>query len=663
MVDVWSSAAVKVPRIMPLHSTVSYPIDEIPFSSMSADFTSNFINNPTTYESPILTEMIKLNRILLQVIDFNRRCVSEHLDGEALESGVKSLSRELSIWLESLPHHMRDTPENFKWFADRGFGRMFAALYLGYYHYGQLLNYQFLGADSISTSTLYAADSRMVLCRYNNIIAATIITGAAAINNGLAVTPPMGWNNWNAFGCDVSEDLLYTTSDQILSLGLRDLGYDHVVLDDCWQDVNGRDKNGKLQPELSKFPNGLKSISDHLHSQGLRYGMYSSAGEMTCARFSGSLDHEIDDANSFAEWGVDMLKYDSCYHMGRIGTPQISFNRFKVMSDALKATGRNILLNLCNWGEDSVHTWGMSISNSWRITGDIYDSFTRPDDLCGCNTMSPGDPSCIAPGTHCSVLFILNKVAPFADRSIPGGWSDLDMLEVGQGGMTDEEYKAHFALWAALKSPLFLGNDLRSMPASALTIINNPAIIALSQDPHGRSVTRVRKDTKVAKDQYGEGETHVWAGYLHNGDQAVILLNAAAEDLDMEISLSEIFTPFGPHGSAPHVNYDWAVHDLWANRMPEETAEKLLAATSDADRAAILKKANWYNATETSYEQGLREGDARLFGDKVGVVKAGGNLKASVKSHAAKVFRLRRIGKEGEKFKGKSIDRVAKDEL
>jgi hypothetical protein len=160
MVDVWSSAAVKAPRIMPLQSSVSYPIDEIPFSSMSADFTSNFINNPTTFESPLLTEMIKLNRILLQVIDFNRRCVSEHLEGEALEAGVRSSSRELGLWLESLPHHMRDTPENFKWFSDRGFGRMFAALYLGYYHYGQLLNYQFLGAGAISTSTLYAADCK-----------------------------------------------------------------------------------------------------------------------------------------------------------------------------------------------------------------------------------------------------------------------------------------------------------------------------------------------------------------------------------------------------------------------------------------------------------------------------------------------------------------------
>lgn len=319
----------------------------------------------------------------------------------------------------------------------------------------------------------------------------------------------------------------------------------------------------------------------------------------------------------------------------------------------------------------------MSISNSWRITGDIYDSFTvsllnsmdeesdidmiqRPDDLCGCNTMAPGDPSCIAPGTHCSVLFILNKVAPFADRSIPGGWSDLDMLEVGQGGMTDEEYKAHFAMWAALKSPLFLGNDLRNMPASALTIINNPAIIALSQDPHGRSVTRVQRNTNVAKDQYGEGETHVWAGHLQNGDEVVILLNAAASHLDMDISLAEIFTSFGPGGSAPHVQYDWAVYDLWAHRMADETAEEMLAAPSEADRAAILKKANWYNATATPYEQGLREGDPRLFGEKVGVVEAGGKLKASVESHAAKVFRLRRIASEGDGFKGKSVSR---DEL
>jgi alpha-galactosidase len=277
--------------------------------------------------------------------------------------------------------------------------------------------------------------------------------------------------------------------------------------------------------------------------------------------------------------------------------------------------------------------------------------------------MAAGDVNCIAPGTHCSVLFILNKVAPFADRSIPGGWSDLDMLEVGQGGMTDEEYKAHFALWAALKSPLFLGNDLREMTADALTIINNPAIIALSQDPHGRSVTRVRRNVEgVAKDEWGQGETQVWAGYLQNGDHVVILVNFGGEDLNMEAPLAEIFIPFGPGGSAPHNKFSWTVHDLWANRMSPHTAEALLAAESE-ERLAILKGVNWYNATEVPYEQGLRDEDPRLFGEKIGVVDAGGVVKVLVKRHAAKVLRLRRIEKPGERFKGKSIDRVAKDEL
>lgn len=308
--------------------------------------------------------------------------------------------------------------------------------------------------------------------------------------------------------------------------------------------------------------------------------------------------------------------------------------------------------------------WGMSIANSWRITGDIYDSFTRPDDLCGCNTVSPGDVNCIAPGTHCSVLFILNKVAPFADRSIPGGWSDLDMLEVGQGGMTDEEYKAHFALWAALKSPLFLGNDLRDMSPRALTIINNPAIIALSQDLHGRSVTRVRRDIEgVAKDEWGVGETHVWAGLLQNGDHVVILLNAGGADIEMSVSLAEIFIPYGPGGSAPHNQHDWAVNDLWANRMDTETAEELLAEKVPEKREQILKEANWYNATETPYAKGLASGDKRLFGEKIGVVEAGGVLRADVKSHAARVFRLRRVKKEGVEFNAKSISREERDEL
>jgi alpha-galactosidase len=167
----------------------------------------------------------------------------------------------------------------------------------------------------------------------------------------------------------------------------------------------------------------------------------------------------------------------------------------------------------------------------------------------------------------------------------------------------------------------------------------------------------------VAKDEWGVGELQVWSGYLHNGDEVVILLNAGGEDTKMSVSLAEIFIPFGPGGSAPHVKYDWAIHDLWAHRMPSETAESLLAAKTDGQRETILKKANWYNATEIPYAEGLAQEDPRLFGEQIGIVEAGGELSAEVKRHAARVFRLRRVRKEGETFKGKSIAREEKDEL
>ena len=258
-----------------------------------------------------------------------------------------------------------------------------------------------------------------------------------AINNGLARTPQMGWNNWNSLGCDVSQSLLLDTSKVLLSSGLKDVGYQYVVLDDCWSD--GRGEHGYLRIDESKFPSGMKFVASELHKMGFLFGMYSSAGEMTCARYEGSLDHEEKDAESWASWDVDYLKYDNCYHMGRFGYPEISFNRYNNMAKALNATGRPILYSLCSWGEDYVHTWGMSIANSWRVSGDIYDHFNRPDALCACD--DPRDPHCVAPGTHCSVMNIINKVSPYVDRGHFGAWNDLDMLEVGLGGMTDEEYK------------------------------------------------------------------------------------------------------------------------------------------------------------------------------------------------------------------------------
>lgn len=288
----------------------------------------------------------------------------------------------------------------------------------------------------------------------------------------------------------------------------------------------------------------------------------------------------------------------------------------------------------------------MSIANSWRISGDIYDSFSRPDDLCSCD--EPANPFCVAPGSHCSVINIINKVAPYVDRGQPGGWNDLDMLEVGNGGMTDDEYKAHFSMWAAIKSPLVMGNDLRTLSAKALTILNNPAVIAINQDPGGRSISRIRRDFDIAEDKYGIGETHVWSGSLHGGDQVVVFLNAGGEDKKISATLAEIFLHDGPEGSATQVKGTWEIHDLWANRMEEKVAQKILDAPVD-EAVKLLKDANWYNSTALSYKEGLQKSDERLLGKKIGKIAPGGNLTTMVKSHSAEMFRLRSVGSEGKR--------------
>jgi alpha-galactosidase len=227
------------------------------------------------------------------------------------------------------------------------------------------------------------------------------------------------------------------------------------------------------------------------------------------------------------------------------------------------------------------------------------------------------------------------------------------MLEVGNGGMTDDEYRAHFSMWAALKSPLLMGNDLRTLSAKSLTILNNPAVIAISQDPHGSSASRIRRDFDIAGDKYGVHETHLWSGALYGGDQVVVFLNAGGEDKDMNATLAEIFLHDGPEGSAPQVKESWELYDLWANRMDDVVAQKVLSAPV-GEAIQLLRDANWYNATATSYQEGLKKGDERLLGKKIGIINPGGTLSARVKSHSAEMFRLRSAGFEGKrKFRAK----------
>ncbi|KAK4557099.1 hypothetical protein LTR86_006080 [Recurvomyces mirabilis] len=202
------------------------------------------------------------------------------------------------------------------------------------------------------------------------------------MHDGLAVTPQMRWDNWNAYGCDVSESLLLGTARRMVELGMRDAGYYYVVLDDCWS--AGRSSNGTLQPDTTKFPNGMKHVADQIHALGLGFGMYSSAGTYTCGQYAGSLGYETVDADTFAGWGVDYLKYDNCYNEGQSGSPNISYERYNRMSVALNNTGRQMIYGMCNWGEDQTYNWATQLANSSRATGDIYDSFGRPDPACPC---------------------------------------------------------------------------------------------------------------------------------------------------------------------------------------------------------------------------------------------------------------------------------------
>ena len=235
-------------------------------------------------------------------------------------------------------------------------------------------------------------------------------------------------------------------------------GYEYVILDDCWSD--GRTENGTLKANATAFPDGMSYVADQIHSLGLKFGMYSSAGTFTCAQYVASLGYEKQDAQTFADWGVgmfisslglfecwtefiaDYLKYDNCYNEGQEGTGILTYNRYKAMSDALNATGRPILYSMCNWGQDHPWDWAQTIANSWRMSGDVYDSFDRPDARCPCDTYE-----CSLPGFHCSVMNILNKAAPVLNKAQPGAWNDLDMLEVGNSGMTDDEYITHFSMW------------------------------------------------------------------------------------------------------------------------------------------------------------------------------------------------------------------------
>src|SRR5262245_40331042 len=309
-------------------------------------------------------------------------------------------------------------------------------------------------------------------------------------DNGLARTPPMGWNSWNKFAGRVDDAAVRAMADAMVASGMKDAGYEYINIDDTWE--GERDAAGNITSN-KKFPD-MKALADYVHSKGLKLGIYSSPGPNTCAGYEGSYGHETQDARTFAAWGIDYLKYDWC-GARNIYTDAEMQPVYQVMGDGLRAVGRPSVYSLCQYGRAEVWKWGPEVGgNLWRTTGDIRDQWASME----------------------RIGFGQNELAQYAG---PGHWNDPDMLEIGNGGMTDAEYRAHMTLWSMLAAPLIAGNDVRSMPASTLEILTNREVIAIDQDPAG----------KQGRQAWKSGAQEIWVRELAGGDRAVAIFNRAAE--------------------------------------------------------------------------------------------------------------------------------------
>ncbi|MCO5585289.1 hypothetical protein L7F22_039222 [Adiantum nelumboides] len=386
-----------------------------------------------------------------------------------------------------------------------------------------------------------------------------------ALNNGKSITPHMGWNTWNYHGCNISEEIILQAAKQVKASGLQQKGYKLIWIDDCWQADKRDEKTGEIPANSEKFPNGLKSVTDQLHNLGFEAGIYSSAGTLTCGGKIGSLDHEEVDAKSWANAGFDALKYDNCHNQGRMGTPQLSFDRYFAMSDAINKTGRPMVMGLCNWGEDSPWYFAPDTWNSWRISGDIFDTFNKDDDRCPCTSMI----DCKFAGFHCSVEKIINFAAPLGQKAASSSWNDLDMLEVGNGGMNKEEEITHFSMWAMVKSPLIMGNDMAVLTNRTLAILGNEDVIAINQDSTYTPAVRI----------WTKGKQQLWLTSLANSTYAISLTNFDDKEVNLTSNFKEIFID-----KPSEANKKYHIYDLWAN-VNFENASKSKPATRMSETA------------------------------------------------------------------------------
>jgi alpha-galactosidase len=364
-----------------------------------------------------------------------------------------------------------------------------------------------------------------------------------SVFNSLAATPPMGWNSWNKFGCNVSAKLLMKMADVMVSSGMKDAGYQYIVVDDCWQIA--RDENGNIVADPERFPDGIKAVVDYVHSKGLKFGLYSCAGSLTCAGRPASRGYQFQDALMYAKWGVDYLKYDWCNDEG-----QNAQAAYKTMSDALKASGRPIVFSLCEWGSNNPWEWGKGIGHLWRTTGDIRAYYNVQLDWGGLG-----------------VVNIIDKEAGLYSFAGPGHWNDPDMLEVGDTGLNYDECVSHFSMWCMLAAPLMAGNDLEFMSKETKEVLTNKEVIAVDQDKDGIQGRRF----------LDFGDQEIWAKPLSNGEIAVCFMNRGENVWNLDYTWTRETIYF-----APKINFKtttYTVRDLWKHQN--------IGTTKDAVKAAI----------------------------------------------------------------------------
>jgi len=342
----------------------------------------------------------------------------------------------------------------------------------------------------------------------------------------LALRPPMGWNSWNKFACGINEKIVREMADALVATGMSKLGYEYIVLDDCWQ--SARKGDGTIIADSTMFPSGIKNLADYVHSKGLKFGIHTCGGRLSCNNRLGSHGYEVIDANTYAEWGVDFVKLDWCFSEGIDPV-----KAYTDMSTALAKSGRPIVFSMCEWGGSRPWTWAKNVGHLWRTTGDIQDCWDCKASFGGYGWTS-----------------ILDMQVGLEKFAGPGHWNDPDMLEVGNGGMKYKEYVAHFSFWCLLAAPLMAGNDLRTMNDSIKMIFTNENAIQINQDKLGIQGSKI----------FDEGDFEVWSKKLSNNETAYILFNRNFEQKTYQIDWKKL-----------GVTRNKQMFDIWKNTIVGNT--------------------------------------------------------------------------------------------